>query len=669
MLKSLFKKRLFALFIVLSMMSSLLPVNSTTAETISPENLKTDIFSSLSEYYNVGINYLQLKQEIWTDLIKAAANDMDYAKEAKDFWIDFISRDFSRSFAISSFYLENYNKPISSFPEMYETLFYPLYNKSGINQQGFQTACVTFLYMVFYGGNAWRDELLVQKENIKLLQQFQPDDEYLSAFKSFYKECLQLQDYIQDSTDDYNQSKEQLRIFEKRRRELKSEFDFDFAWRDLNSSYHAAMEEPFLTLLHPTEEAIYQRALTHEYEDQYRLALTEYRLIRNYKNSNDRIEAISEALYNQALSLEADGQTSDAASLFRLLSGYKDSESHLTNISGSSLYPITINGFQAINGPFFSGLTGVQNTDGKWGFINTKGQLVIPCQFDKVGDFYRGYTTVTVNQNDTIQKGVISPTGDFIIPLGQYDDVGSFSEGLCAVKKGDKWGFVDKNGQIVISPAYDKASFFQEGLASVQIDKMWGAIDRNGKMVIKPAFGWSFVFYDGVATVYDGGKFCYINTAGTRLFDTQFRSNSRFSEGLSLCTTEYDATKKAYLYKYIDLSGQVVLNLGTKYKQLGNFQEGLAYVERDGHLGFIDRAGNEIITPEYQSFKWVLSGFKDGCVAAQKDDTWGIIDKTNQIVIPLMYDDAASYNEGYCLVIKDDTITIFDELALPVSPN
>ena len=34
----------------------------------------------------------------------------------------------------------------------------------------------------------------------------------------------------------------------------------------------------------------------------------------------------------------------------------------------------------------------------------------------------------------------------------QYDACSSFSEGLAAVKKGGKWGYIDKTGKTVVSP-------------------------------------------------------------------------------------------------------------------------------------------------------------------------------------------------------------------------
>ena len=61
-------------------------------------------------------------------------------------------------------------------------------------------------------------------------------------------------------------------------------------------------------------------------------------------------------------------------------------------------------------------------------------------------------------------------------------------KGLRRVKKDGKWGFIDKNGKVVIEPQYDFAEPFSEGLGKVKKDGKWGFIDKSGKVVIEPQF-------------------------------------------------------------------------------------------------------------------------------------------------------------------------------------
>jgi hypothetical protein len=58
----------------------------------------------------------------------------------------------------------------------------------------------------------------------------------------------------------------------------------------------------------------------------------------------------------------------------------------------------------------------------------------------------------------------------------RFDGVGDFSGGLAPAKIGDKWGYIDTAGRLVIARMFDSARSFSEGLAPVQDGVKWGYI-------------------------------------------------------------------------------------------------------------------------------------------------------------------------------------------------
>ena len=117
--------------------------------------------------------------------------------------------------------------------------------------------------------------------------------------------------------------------------------------------------------------------------------------------------------------------------------------------------------------------------------------------------------------------GFIDNTGKVVIPLN-YDWTWSFSEGLAAVERNGKWGFIDNTGKVVVPLNYDDAGSFSEGLALVSRNGKYGFVDKTGKVVIPLKYDKadSFSFYNGVAGVLDRstGEAFYINRQGERLY-------------------------------------------------------------------------------------------------------------------------------------------------------
>ena len=80
---------------------------------------------------------------------------------------------------------------------------------------------------------------------------------------------------------------------------------------------------------------------------------------------------------------------------------------------------------------------------------------------------------------------------------------------------GGKWGYIDKQGKMVVNPQFDVAHPFVDGLAAVRIGDestgKWGYIDKQGKMVVNPQFDSTEPFAEGLAAVRNGDKWGYIS--------------------------------------------------------------------------------------------------------------------------------------------------------------
>lgn len=60
---------------------------------------------------------------------------------------------------------------------------------------------------------------------------------------------------------------------------------------------------------------------------------------------------------------------------------------------------------------------------------------------------------------------------------------------LFAKKVGDKWGFADKSGKMVVEAKYDFVTEFNEyGFAGVKSEDKWGSVNTKGEVVIEPTY-------------------------------------------------------------------------------------------------------------------------------------------------------------------------------------
>ena len=130
-------------------------------------------------------------------------------------------------------------------------------------------------------------------------------------------------------------------------------------------------------------------------------------------------------------------------------------------------------------GSFEEGLAYV-GINGKIGFVDTTGQLVIPPQFDygPTGCFQNGMACVKLNG----LYGWIDKTGKFVIQP-EYDDGGIEYgiEGVLWVRKGDMIGLIDTQGNVITPIKWDVIANFKNGSAlAIDMDGNTYRIDLHG---------------------------------------------------------------------------------------------------------------------------------------------------------------------------------------------
>ncbi|MBZ0198849.1 MAG: WG repeat-containing protein [Ignavibacteriaceae bacterium] len=248
------------------------------------------------------------------------------------------------------------------------------------------------------------------------------------------------------------------------------------------------------------------------------------------------------------------------------------------------------------------------------------------------------------------------------------DKLGDFQEGMCPVKKGEKWGFIDIGGKLVIDFTLDFNSFdfeypfFSDGICMIPYSdnghKAFKYIDKTGKTIfnVKNIVG---------ATPFTGG-FARIMVKGKKNRIYSIDKNGKEVKGTSIPFKAFAAQLKyfkysdgmlkyldptANLYGYINNKGKILIK--PEYEEAEAFSEGLAAVKAvlgtgERKWGYIDKNGKKVIDFIYTNKP---GNFAEGkAQVTDKDDKTGFIDKNGDVVIETKYAWCSSFKNGMAYV-------------------
>ena len=152
--------------------------------------------------------------------------------------------------------------------------------------------------------------------------------------------------------------------------------------------------------------------------------------------------------------------------------------------------------------------------NGKYGIIDDSGKVVVKFSYDVIQKIPNTKIVQAVVKNKNLteiftnEKVIASMQNceihmkekymvlqsendvkyiDYSGNLINYNDVSDAS--LHAVKQGEKWGFANKNNDIIIEAKYDYVTEFNEyGFAGIKQAGKWGSINSKGEIIVEPMY-------------------------------------------------------------------------------------------------------------------------------------------------------------------------------------
>ena len=290
---------------------------------------------------------------------------------------------------------------------------------------------------------------------------------------------------------------------------------------------------------------------------------------------------------------------------------------------------------------------------------------------------------------------------------------------LIPYRKGEKWGFSNKNKEIIIPCIYEQTFLFRGNFANVKGKNGFGLISKKGELLvpakydrlnnispniligkIKKDYFLYYIdaqkevalncddlrYYDdcGIIKIRKDNKYGLIDTMGNIITEPKYVRISDFSYEIAIATTQ------EYKDIYIKCNGKrfITVDIITGFEK---FKEGFANVSKNGKYGYIDTSGKSIVyfiydfaTPFEGDYAWVRKSGKYGLINKQgrvvipiiydgvkvdhvnkqffmkKGDKMGIVNNNGKVLIPFDYDEIRSFRSGKAIVVKNNKLGVID---------
>lgn len=183
------------------------------------------------------------------------------------------------------------------------------------------------------------------------------------------------------------------------------------------------------------------------------------------------------------------------------------------------------------------------------------------------------------------------------------------SEGLRAIIKDGKYGFIDAAGRLRIANRYERARPFSHGLAAIMIAGKWGFIDHEERLVVQPVYDRVEDFSRAVAVVQQGHYAGLIDVTGKVCLPVRYNAIS-MNEHNRFILRQGDEIGLA------DETGRVIVN--PRYDKIIDPDNGYLIVVRNGKYGALTMRGVSTIPMVYDAL--MFDAYHQQFIAQKKSD-------------------------------------------------
>ncbi len=258
----------------------------------------------------------------------------------------------------------------------------------------------------------------------------------------------------------------------------------------------------------------------------------------------------------------------------------------------------------------------IKSNDGKFGVVNYSGELVLDAIYDEVLKVYENDLYVVSKSGKQV---LVKNDGTEVLKSG-FDEISSIlknQENGVIFKSNNKYGVMKTTGEIQIRAKYDELKEAKSGILIAKENNKYGIIDL--KEDTKVEFKYNTIDYNESANLY---------IAEDENFNNDI-IDDEYSVKLSGILVDLDSEKD-----YIELRQNdeyKYYNFKFQEKNVGDIftSNTLFLSKKDGKYGFVDKSGNVVVDYIYDD---ATEQNSYGYAGIKKDGKWGSIDNNGKVV-------------------------------------
>lgn len=283
-----------------------------------------------------------------------------------------------------------------------------------------------------------------------------------------------------------------------------------------------------------------------------------------------------------------------------------------------------------------------------YGAINSKGEIVIPFSYTKLGNFKNNFAYYLSSQYGLvdIHNKALQAQWDWV------SDVDSNSNAI--VKKKNQFGILNVNGQLILPTEYDYITHCQNEIYLVVKNNLYGFYNSQERCFVTSVdYNYNPSFKPNYYT--NGKQFKLLKSNEVALIDDNGRYSINFGSysNLFFAKCEVVRIQKNNKFGFVDRKLKPIT--AVEYDKANDYENNLAIVSKGPSTFLIDRAGKIIYTVKNGEIETI----KNSLFIVNQNELVGLLDAEGKSLLNIEFESIKLMQDKLYICVKNSELYLY----------